>query len=518
MAQTHTSAADSSWLKAIALPVLGVVYGDIGTSPLYTLRECLNATATSPNEPVVLGILSLIFWALMFIVTIKYIIFIMQADNQGEGGIMALLALALRSGKPTSRQRNILLIIGLTGAALFFGDGIITPAISVLSAVEGLEIVTPVFQPYILPITVLILILLFTLQRGGTAYVGQFFGPVMLIWFVTIGCMGVIRIMDYPSVISAINPWYGIKFLQVHGYISLLVLGAVVLAVTGAEALYADMGHFGPTPIRAWWFYLVFPALICNYFGQGATVLLNPDTAKNPFFMMFPQELLLPVVVLATAATIIASQAVISGTYSMTQQAVQLGYMPRVRVLHTSETEIGQIYLPGINWIFCVLIILLVLGFGSSSRLASAYGIAVTGTMLMTSLLFFVVVRRNWNWDLRYAIPLVGLFIFIDFSFFGACLLKFIDGGWLPLAIATVVYLLMSTWYKGRKLLYKRLAPQQEPLSEFLATIVAKIPHRVSGTAVYLSSPGENIPNALMKNLKHNKILHEKMIILTIID
>lgn len=509
--------SENAWLKALALPVLGVVYGDIGTSPLYTLRECLNAAASSrePLEPVILGVLSLIFWAIMFVVTLKYVTFIMRADNQGEGGIMALLALALRSGKFSPTGRKMLVLIGITGAALFYGDGMITPAISVLSAVEGLEIATPVFQPYVLPITVCILIMLFGVQRHGTGSVGQLFGPIMLIWFLTLGSIGIVKIIEYPAVLHALNPYYGLHYLQVHGYESLLVLGSVVLAITGAEALYADMGHFGASPIRRTWFYLVLPALSLNYFGQGATVLLLPETASNPFFMMFPENILLPVVVLATAATIIASQAVISGTYSITQQAVQLGYLPRVRVLHTSETEHGQIYIPVLNWILLISIIILVLGFGSSSRLASAYGIAVTGTMLMTTLLFLVVARNAWQWSYAYLIPLIGMFLLVDTSFLGACLLKLLDGGWLPLAIGLMAYILMSTWYKGRVILYQRLFPKVS-LEQFLAETVPRFHHRVKGTSVFLAAPKEGIPNALLKNLKHNKVLHEKIIILTI--
>jgi KUP system potassium uptake protein len=389
-----------NWITALALPALGVVFGDIGTSPLYTLRECLHAAGHAPVEPVVLGLLSLIFWTVVFVVSIKYVLFIMRADNQGEGGIMALLALALRSNSLSKRSRRLLITVGLIGAALFYGDGIITPAISVLSAVEGLELVTPLVKPYVIPITLGVLIGLFVIQRHGTAGVGRYFGPIMLLWFLTLGGMGVVRIMEYPAVLVAINPRNAGHFLLEHGAQSLLVLGAVVLSVTGAEALYADMGHFGAKPIRASWFYLVFPALTLNYFGQGATVLQNPEAVKNPFFLMFPDWALIPMVLLATLATVIASQAVISGAYSLTQQAFQLGYLPRVRIQHTSETERGQVYLPGLNTLLLVAIIILVLSFGSSSNLASAYGIAVTGTMLMTTVLFYVVARHAEKWSI----------------------------------------------------------------------------------------------------------------------
>lgn len=502
---------------ALALIVLGVVYGDIGTSPLYTLRVCLTNTPIDLAQPVVFGILSLIFWTLMLVVTIKYVLFIMRADNQGEGGIMALLALVLRSAKPSGHYKKILLSIGLAGAALFYGDAIITPAISVLSAIEGLEVATPVFTPYVIPITLVFVVILFAIQSHGTASIGRFFGPIMLIWFLSIGAIGIVQILNYPPVLSAVNPMHAIVFLRDHHlHQSLLILGGVALAVTGAEALYADMGHFGPKPIRFSWFYLVLPTLVLNYFGQGATVLLSPDTIKNPFFLMFPEALQLPMVILSTAATVIASQSVISGTYSLTQQAVQLGFLPRIRVLHTSESTSGQIYLPGINGFMMVAIMLLVLEFGSSARLAAAYGIAVTGTMLMTSLLFSVAAIYAFEWKKRYVIPLVAGFILVDGTLFGANLLKIFQGGWLPLTIGFLAYLLMSTWHTGRDLMYKRLPPK-EPLTTFIAEVVPSIPERVSGTAVFLTAPREGVPNALLKNIHHNKVLHEKNIILTIV-
>ncbi|MDD1649891.1 MAG: potassium transporter Kup [Methylococcaceae bacterium] len=514
--QPSSQASDRLWVKQLALPALGVVFGDIGTSPLYTLRECLHAAGTAPVEPVVLGLLSLIFWTVVIVVSIKYVGFIMRADNQGEGGIMALLALALRSGQLGRRSRKILVTVGLAGAALFYGDGIVTPAISVLSAVEGLELVTPLVAPYVIPITLGVLISLFLIQRHGTAGVGGLFGPVMLVWFLTLGGMGLVKIFDYPAVLAALNPLHAGRFLLEHGYQSLLVLGAVVLSVTGAEALYADMGHFGAKPIRASWFYLVFPALALNYFGQGATVLLVPDAVKNPFFLMFPAWALIPVVLLATLATVIASQAVISGAYSLTQQAFQLGYLPRMRIQHTSETERGQIYLPGLNTLLLLAIIILVLSFGSSSALASAYGIAVTGTMLMTTVLFYVVARHAWQWRLGQVVPLVALFVLIDGSFLGANLMKFVEGGWLPVLLGVVVFTLMSTWLKGRTLLFKRLYPQKGNLADFMTQKVSLIKQRVSGTAVYLAAPGEGVPNGLLQNVRHNKVLHETVIILSV--
>jgi KUP system potassium uptake protein len=513
---THSHANERNWVTALAVPALGVVFGDIGTSPLYTLRECLNAAGGATVEPVVLGLLSLIFWTIVFVVSLKYVVFIMRADNQGEGGIMALLALSLRSEQFGRKGRKGLIAVGLIGAALFYGDGIITPAISVLSAVEGLELATPRVEPYVIPIALGVLIGLFLIQRHGTTGVGRFFGPVMLIWFLTLGGMGLLKILDYPAVLKAINPLSAVYFLMEQTSRSLPILGAVVLSVTGAEALYADMGHFGARPIRASWFWLVFPALALNYLGQGATELQTHDAIRNPFFLMFPEWALIPIVILATVATVIASQAVISGAYSITQQAFHLGYLPRVRIHHTSETERGQIYLPGLNTLLLLAIIVLVLSFGSSSKLASAYGIAVTGTMMMTTLLFYVVARHAWKWRLIAVIPLVLLFLLIDAGFLGANLMKFLEGGWLPVLLGLVVFTIMSTWLKGRTIIYKRLYPQKGNLKDFLAQTLAQITSRVAGTAVYLAAPGEGVPNGLLQNVRHNKVLHEKVIILSI--
>jgi len=503
--------------KWLTIPALGVVFGDIGTSPLYTLRECLNASGPDLAEPVVLGVLSLIFWTILMVVTLKYVWFVMRADNHGEGGILALLALALRSAGQNPRTRWLLMTCGLFGAALFYGDGMITPAISVLSAVEGLEIALPAFKSYVIPMAVAVLIALFAVQHRGTASSGRYFGPVMLLWFLILGATGLVHVMAQPRVLSAFNPVHAIDFVMIHGYGALVVLGAVVLAVTGAEALYADMGHFGARPIRAAWFYLVLPALVLNYFGQGALVLMTPEAAKNPFFHMFPAWAQLPMVGLATTATIIASQAVISGAYSLTQQAFQLGYLPRMEVVHTSAAERGQIYLPGVNWLLLLAIIGLVLGFRSSSRLASAYGIAVTGTMLMTTVLLSVVARRYWQWNIVYTVLLVGVFLIIDGLFFGANLLKVVEGGWIPLAVGIGVYTVMATWRKGREILRKKLYRQRCFLEDFLATAAKNIPQRVPGTAVFLAPPDENVPHALLDNIKHNKILHARVIVLSIL-
>ena len=504
------------WITHLALPALGVVFGDIGTSPLYTLRECLNASEGGADIAIVMGILSLIFWTVTFVVSVKYVYFIMKADNQGEGGIMALLALSLHSEGIGRMRRRLIVLAGLVGAALFYGDGMITPAISVLSAIEGLELITPKVTPFILPTTLGVLIALFLIQKNGTASVGKLFGPVMLIWFLTLGGMGLIKIIETPQVLAAIDPRLALQFLLEHGTQSLTILGAVVLSVTGAEALYADMGHFGAKPIRAAWFYLVFPALIMNYFGQGANVIEHPDAIRNPFFLMFPEWSLPVIVGLAALATVIASQAVISGAFSLTQQAFQLGYLPRVQIMHTSETERGQIFLPSVNKFLLVGIVILVLSFGSSSNLASAYGIAVTGTMLMTTFLFSVVACINWKWPLG-LVALIALgFGVVDLGFLGANLFKFMQGGWLPVLIGSFLYLFMSTWIKGRTLIYKRLYPQKNGIQAFVEETLAQQLNQVSGTAVYLAAPGEGVPNGLRQNVRHNKVLHQTVIVLTI--
>ncbi|MBV8680172.1 MAG: low affinity potassium transporter Kup [Aquitalea sp.] len=508
--QAHNKQA----MAGLTLAALGVVYGDIGTSPLYTLQQCFTShnMATSPEN--ILGILSLIFWSLIFVVSIKYVAFVLRADNHGEGGIMALMALARHYVTHAARWKIVLL--GLFGASLFYGDAIITPAISVLSAAEGLKVLSPSMGPYILPLAVVVLVFLFILQRFGTASVGMLFGPVMTFWFCTIGVLGVLQIVQAPAVLAAVNPLHAIRFLFQHGIGAYLTLGSVVLALTGAEALYADMGHFGSKPIRLAWYGLVLPALVLNYFGQGALLMINPKAIENPFFMLAPQWALLPLIILATIATVIASQAVISGAYSLTRQAIQLGYSPRMEISHTSEKEIGQIYLPFVNWVLLVAVLVVVLTFQTSDSLASAYGIAVTGTMLITTLLFFVVARINWRWPLPLALAVTVLFGIIDFAFFSANLLKLFSGGWLPLVLGMIIFMLMTTWKQGRKLLFDRLREQALPLDSFIENLESFPPTRVQGTAVFLTSTLHGVPHALLHNLKHNKVLHDRIVLMTI--
>ncbi|MBC8012719.1 MAG: potassium transporter Kup [Methyloceanibacter sp.] len=510
-------AVNKDFKPGLAIAALGVVYGDIGTSPLYAFRESLAAHALGPTQASVLGILSLIFWAILVVVTMKYVVLVMRADNKGEGGILALLALALRSAGKSPGTRRFLMVAGLLGAALFYGDAIITPAISVLSAVEGLGVATPFFKPYVIPITLVVLIALFALQRHGTARLGKYFGPIMTLWFILLAGMGLWQLTAYPQVLSAINPIYAGEFIMRHGSAALLPLGAIVLVVTGAEALYADMGHFGVKPIRISWYGLVLPALLLNYFGQGALVLTTPATVTNPFFFMLPEWCLLPLCALATAATVIASQAVISGAYSLTQQAFQLGYLPRLEIIHTSESERGQIYLPAVNWMLLGAIVGLVLWFQSSSKLAAAYGIAVISMMLIDTLLLFFVARGHWQWHLSKTILVISFFLVVDLLFFGASSLKIVEGGWVPLGVGVVVYTVMSTWGAGRTILFKTLYPKTRPLQEFIAGFSETSPLRVPGTAVYLAAPGEGVPHALVHNLRHNQVLHERVIVLTIL-
>ena len=454
----HESIAGKSPLPALALAALGVVYGDIGTSPLYALKEVFG----SPHHPIeitpdnVLGILSLVFWSLMLVVTGKYVGLVMRADNRGEGGIMALMALALRNAKEGPKKKAIV-ALGLFGAALFYGDGVVTPAVSVLSAVEGLQVVTPALTPYVIPISLIVLIGLFVIQRHGTAKVGKLFGPVMMLWFAVLAVLGGLSIVANPEVLGAISPVYGVSFLATHPKIGFLSLGAVVLCLTGAEALYADMGHFGRRPIQLAWYCLVLPSLLLNYFGQGALLLRDPTSVENPFYLLAPQWALLPLVILSTAATVIASQAVISGAYSMTLQAMQLGYSPRFEVRHTSESEMGQIFMPAINWTLLGAVIALVLGFGSSSNLAAAYGIAVTGTMLITNLLAFITIREQWGWKTSLATACIAPFVMIDLAFFSANSLKIGDGGWFPLVFGLAVFTVLSTWKRGREILHDEL-------------------------------------------------------------
>lgn len=501
-------------MAGLTLAALGVVYGDIGTSPLYTLRECFVSQNLPTTPDNIFGILSLIFWSLIFVVSIKYVAFVLRADNRGEGGIMALMALARHYTTHAARWKIVML--GLFGAALFYGDAIITPAVSVLSAAEGMEVLSPGMEAYVLPMAVGVLVGLFLLQRHGTARVGLMFGPVMMIWFAILGILGLHQIIQQPAVLQALNPWHAVTFLSQNGFHAFLTLGSVVLALTGAEALYADMGHFGKTPIRRAWFSLVLPGLGLNYFGQGALLMSNPAAIKNPFFLLAPDWALLPMIALATLATVIASQAVISGAYSLTRQAILLGYCPRLEVNHTSEKEIGQIYMPFINWALLVAVLVVVLTFKTSSSLAAAYGIAVTGTMLITTALFFVVARVNWRWPLPLALGITLLFGVIDTAFFAANIHKVADGGWLPLVMGMIIFTLMSTWKQGRDILFKRLREQALPLDDFIHNLEAYPPARVEGTAVFLTSTLHGVPHALLHNLKHNKVLHERVVLMTV--
>lgn len=502
----------------LAIGALGVVYGDIGTSPLYAFRESFHAEyglAVVPHN--VLGILSLIFWALLVVISVKYLVFVLRADNRGEGGILALAALiGLRRKVERHTPRYRLILLGLFGTALLYGDGMITPAISVLSAVEGLEVATPFFQPYILPITIAILVGLFLIQRRGTERVGKIFGPVTLLWFVVLALLGLRWIVRQPGVLAAINPLYGFNFFWENGWPGFLVLGSVFLVVTGGEALYADMGHFGKAPIRLAWFTVVLPALLLNYFGQGALLLEQPEAVVNPFYRMAPAWALYPVVMIATTATVIASQALITGAFSLTRQAVQLGYLPRVTIHHTSADEIGQIYIPGINWLLMVSCIALVLAFGSSSNLAAAYGVAVTTTMVVTTLLLFMIEREHWRWPIGAAVAFTLFFLFIDLAFWGANLIKIPHGGWFPLVIGAVVFTLMTTWKRGRHILKERLRTDTVPFHTLAERLGADHYQHVPGTAIFMYSDPNLTPPALLHNLKHNKVLHEQVVLLSV--
>jgi KUP system potassium uptake protein len=497
------------------LGALGIVYGDIGTSPLYAVKQSINAMgAITPAN--VYGVLSLIAWALIIVVTLKYVAVIMRADNRGEGGILALTALALRASSRRPWIRRWILAAGLLGASLFYGDGVITPAISVLSAVEGLKVATPFFDPYVIPITIALLVALFAVQRRGTALVGGLFGPVMALWFVVIGLMGAHEILLQPGILRAFNPLYGIELVVGHPLQGFIVLGAVVLAVTGVEALYADMGHFGRRPIQLDWLSFVFPALMLNYLGQGALLLSTPGAIENPFYRLAPDVALYPMVVLAAIATVIASQAVISGAFSMTRQAVQLGYLPRFQIRHTSEEEIGQIYVPKVNLFLLIAVIALVLGFKTSDDLGTAYGIAVTGTMSLTTVLALIYTVGVARWNPLGATLLFGGFLFVDLVFFAANLLKFVEGGWFPLAVAAAIFIMMATWMRGRDLLTARRAQDAMPLGVFIKSIRPDRPERVPGTAIFMTSHPELVPAALLHNLKHNKVLHERVVLMKV--
>ncbi len=504
-------------LRALALGALGVVYGDIGTSPLYTLRECLTEGGGFPLTPeVILGVLSLIFWALVITVTVKYVVFIMRADNQGEGGILALTALALRGMRPGHRRTGMVMAIGVMGASLFYGDSLITPAISVLSAVEGLHVVAPALDSYVIPITLTILVGLFVLQRFGTEKVGRLFGPVMMVWFLTLAVLGIGQIVRYPGVLGAVWPGHAVEMLFEHGWHGFLLLGAVVLAVTGAEALYADMGHFGRKPIRGAWYTIVLPSLLLCYFGQGALLLHEPQAIENPFFHLAPDWAQVPLLLLATAATIIAGQAVISGAYSVTLQAMHLRYLPRMEVMHTSEHEKGQIYMPQLTWLLLAGVIVLVLSFQTSSNLAAAYGIAVTGTMVATTLLAYKVARSLGRWKLWQAVLALVVFLSVDLAFFLSNLIKVEEGGWFPLVVGAMVFLLMATWRRGREVVRKRLAEDALPFDMLLERLKGGSVQRVPGTAVFLTGNPRGLPPGLLHSLKHYKVLHQRVVLLTV--
>ena len=508
--------ASRSSTAALTLLALGVVFGDIGTSPLYAVKETFAPGHGMPLDAAnILGGLSIIFWSLMMVVSLKYVVLIMRADNRGEGGIMALLALASSAIKDHPQWRTPLMLIGVFGASMFYGDAVLTPANTVLSAVEGLEVGTKAFKPYVVPIAVVVIVALFAFQSRGTAAVGRLFGPVTLVWFFAIGAAGLHGIAQHPGVLAALNPFYALAFLSNHVAESFVVLGSVVLAVTGAEALYADMGHFGKGPIRIAWFALVAPALVLNYFGQGALLVVRPEAVENPFFLLLPGWALYPMVGLATAAAVIASQATISGAYSMTKQAIQLGFLPRMTVVQTSARERGQIYIPAINWLLLAAVLGAVIGFGSSSRLASAYGVAVTATMLVDTLLTFFVIRYLWKYPLWLCLFATGCFFVVDVAFFGATLLKVVDGGWFPLLIGAIVFTVMTTWRQGRGIMFNRLRASSVPLKPFLDSLFVEPPQRVQGTAVFLTATPEATPHALLHNLNHNKVLHERVVFLT---
>jgi KUP system potassium uptake protein len=503
-------------LAALTLGAIGVVYGDIGTSPLYALKEVFAHDHVAMSSANILGILSLVFWTLTVIVSLKYVVLILRADNNGEGGLIAMLALASSAVRHKPALRRWLLTLGIFGTATFFGDGVITPAISVLSAVEGLEVAAPGLHSFVVPITLVVLTVLFAAQRFGTGLVGKFFGPICALWFLALAALGIPHIIANPAVLAALSPHHALLFMWAQPGIAFIALGSVVLCVTGAEALYADMGHFGKRPIRLAWFVLAMPALVINYFGQGAMLLQRPENVRNPFFEMAPSWALIPLIVLATAATVIASQALISAAFSVTKQAVQLGYLPRLRILHTSVRETGQIYLPFVNWGLYAGIVLVVITFGSSDRLAAAYGIAVTANMLITTTLTFFVIRHAWKLPLAPSAMATGFFFVVDLVFFAACAMKFFDGGWLPIMIGAAMFTLMMTWKQGRKQMSLRLREDAIDLESFLGAVFINPPARVSGTAVFLSAEKGSTPNALLHNLKHNKVLHEQNLFVTV--
>ncbi|HEU4669080.1 MAG TPA: potassium transporter Kup [Dyella sp.] len=504
-------------VSTLILGAIGVVFGDIGTSPLYTMHETfLPEHGLHPRPATVLGILSLVTWSLIIVVALKYVSLVMRADNKGEGGIMALMALAQRAVGQSARMRKLVVLMALLGAALFFGDGVITPSISVLSAVEGLEVAAPGLAHWVVPVTVVVLLGLFWMQRHGTARVGTVFGPVMVLWFLSLGTIGVWNILKAPGVLYALNPWYAVQFFMTHGMASALALGSVVLCVTGAEALYTDMGHFGRFPIRAAWFFFVMPALLLNYYGQGGLLLVDPTTIDNPFYHAVPDWALYPMIGLATASTVIASQAVISGAFTVTRQAIQLGFVPRMQVVHTSREAIGQIFLPWVNRALMVAVIATVVSFESSNALAGAYGIAVTGTMAIDTVLVMIVARRMWHWNRALVVAVVIALLAVDLSYFGANTLKILQGGWFPLVLGLVMFVLMTTWRRGRDLVVREIKQSGLALRPFIANITEHPPLRVPGTAVFLTANQDAVPHAMLHNLKHNKVLHERNVLLTV--
>lgn len=499
----------------LAFSALGIVYGDIGTSPLYAFKESFHLAHNISVDPLnIFGVLSLIFWSLILIISLKYLVLIINADNHGEGGILALTALVSGYLKKTGHSLRFLTLLGLFGTALLYGDGIITPAISVLSAVEGLELVAPSLHPYVLPITVLILILLFAFQKHGTESVGKVFGPITLVWFITLGVLGFNQILLTPSILKAMNPYYAWHFFATNSWNGFVVLGSVFLVVTGGEALYSDLGHFGKTPIRMAWFSIVLPALVLNYFGQGALLLKHPEAIKNPFYLLAPEWALLPLVILATLATVIASQALITGVFSLTMQAAQLQYMPRVRISHTSEKEIGQIYVGSLNWVLMFSCILVVLTFKTSSNLASAYGVAVTTTMVITTILFYYVAFHCWNWNRFLALGVCSFFLVLELSFWGANLLKTAEGGWFPILVGIILYILMTTWKRGRQIVSSRMREIIQPLPEFVQRLKENPPTRVTGSAIYMTGQADYVPAPLIQGFKHYHCIHEKLIFL----
>jgi KUP system potassium uptake protein len=509
-AQSHSRAA-------LTLAALGVVYGDIGTSPLYALKATLSpAHGIEAGPETVLGAASAIFWALMLVVSLKYVLLVLRADNHGEGGIMALLSLAKHAVVKRPQALRTVSLAGMAGAALFYGDAVLTPAISVLSAVEGLSVGTHVFEPYVMPLALAVLTGLFFVQRGGTASVGAWFGPVALAWFAALAAGGIFQISQYPQVLEALYPDHAWWFVTQHGFASFAVLGAVLLAFTGAEALYADMGHFGRVPIQMAWYGLVFPALVLNYLGQGALLSRTPTALNNPFFLLYPAWALYPMVLLATAATVIAAQATVTGAFSLTRQAIQLGYLPRMQVIQTSSRAFGQIYVPVVNWLLFVLVVAVVAGFGASTNLAAAYGLAVTGTMLVTTLLTFFVIHYGWGYGLAGSLSATGIFLLIDAAFLSSSLLKISAGGWFPLALGSLVFMVMLTWVQGRRTLLARVGASDLPLMDFLAGLMAHPPTRVPGTAVFLNASANTVPHALLHNLNHNRVLHERLVFLTV--